>query len=188
MLSNGFTNQNNGGSVYSQDHSLARADGSMTDVNVPVRRESTAPGMISFSHYVHRPVKKAKEYFSKAIKAVDSRKENEAFSHLTEAVRLDPDYFEAHAQLGMLYLENERHEEALPYLERALAIDSNSQLVQGMAAWALLKLGKFAEAETAARRALQLGRSIPILEEVVRVSRLNRLDGPQAASTAGSTP
>ena len=167
---------------------IVRADGTTFEANVPQRQQETAQGAISFRHYVHHPAKKARQYFAKAIKAVESRNENEALSHLTEAVRVDPDYFEAHAQLGMLYLENEMHEEALPHLERALAIDSSSQIVQGLAAWALLKLRKFVEAETAAKRALQLGRSIPILEEVIRVAKLNRAAMAQMAAAARPTP
>ena len=167
---------------------IVRADGSTFEANIPQRRRETAQGAISFRHYVHQPAKKARQYFAKAIKAVESSNESEAFGHLTEAVRVDPEYFEAQAQLGMLYLENERHEEALPHLERALAIDSSSQIVQGLCAWALLRLGKFVEAETAAKRALQLGRSIPILEEVIRVAKLNRAAIAQASAAAGSTP
>ncbi len=176
------------GFAVPMDRSIVRADGTTIGVDVPQPRRENVQGAISFRHYVHRPAKKAREYFAKAIKSLESNNENEALGRLTDAVRVDPDYFEAQAQLGMLYLENERHAEALPYLERALAIDPSSQIVQGLAAWSLLKLGKFSEAETAARRALQLGRSIPILEEVIRVARLNRAALAQMASAARSTP
>jgi tetratricopeptide (TPR) repeat protein len=47
----------------------------------------------------------------------------EAFIHYQETLRLRPDYMPAYQQLGLLMLRQQRMEEALEYLDRALAID-----------------------------------------------------------------
>jgi len=168
------------------DRTMLRPDGTPFEAGLP--RRAIAPGAVSFRHYVHQPAKKAQQYFAKAIKAVKSSNGEEALSNLTEALRIDPEYFEAHAQLGVIYLENDRHEEALSHLERALAIDSSSQTVQALAACALLGLGKFAEAETAALRALQMGRSLPALVDVIRLARLKRTAISRRASSTVLRP
>jgi tetratricopeptide (TPR) repeat protein len=76
--------------------------------------------------------------------------------HLAEAARLDPNYLEAQAQLGVVYVQTGRASEALDCFERALAIEPNSAALNITKAGALLMLGRSQEAEQAARRALQL--------------------------------
>uniref|UniRef100_B8HPX4 Tetratricopeptide TPR_2 repeat protein n=1 Tax=Cyanothece sp. (strain PCC 7425 / ATCC 29141) TaxID=395961 RepID=B8HPX4_CYAP4 len=47
----------------------------------------------------------------------------DAFAHYEEALKLRPDFMPAYQQLGNLMLKQRRHEEALEYFDRALALD-----------------------------------------------------------------
>jgi Flp pilus assembly protein TadD len=67
---------------------------------------------------------------------------------LSEAVRRDPDSFEAQYQLASFYLQQGKLQEALPYLQRARAIDPTNDACGHDLALALLDLRKLDEART----------------------------------------
>ena len=65
---------------------------------------------------------------------------------LSEAVRRDPDSFEAHYQLASFYLQQGKLQAALPHLERARAIKPADYASGHDLALALLEMGKLDEA------------------------------------------
>jgi tetratricopeptide (TPR) repeat protein len=67
---------------------------------------------------------------------------------LSEAVRRDPDSFEAQYQLASFYLQQGKLQEALPYLQRARAIDPTNDACGHDLALALIEIGKLDEART----------------------------------------
>jgi Flp pilus assembly protein TadD len=67
---------------------------------------------------------------------------------LSEAVRRAPGSFEAQYQLASFYLQRGKLQEALPYLQRARAIDPTSDACGHDLALALLELRKLDEART----------------------------------------
>src|SRR5437867_5715026 len=67
---------------------------------------------------------------------------------LLKAVRGDPDSFEAQYQLASFYLQQGKLQEALPYLQRARAIDATNEACGHDLALALLEMGKLDEART----------------------------------------
>jgi tetratricopeptide (TPR) repeat protein len=93
---------------------------------------------------------------NRALRAKHKGRTDEAIQHLDEAARLDPSFWEAHANLADLYWRKQEPAAALEHLEVALEIDPNSGSLQSNRAVALLALGRPGEAESAARRALQL--------------------------------
>jgi superkiller protein 3 len=76
--------------------------------------------------------------------------------YLIEALRLDPDFMEARTDLGAFHAQANRPEEALEQYDQALALEPNLALLHSNKAAALVMLGRWEEAEQAARRALQL--------------------------------
>ena len=159
---------------------LSRADGTALGFD-PMQtnpslsnRTASVPTAISFRHFAHKPVKRALESFSQAIKLLRAKREGEALDRLADAIRIDPEFFEAYLQMGLLWIQNETPERALPHLERALDIDSSSQAAQALAAWALLQLGRDTEAEFALRRSMQLGPTFPIFEDLLAIVRERR--------------
>ena len=156
----------------SETMGLMRADGSFL-TNEPNTRVEAGPSAISFRHYAHKPSKNALGHYSKALKAARGNREGEALDRLTDAIRIDPEFFEAYLHAALILIQAEAPGEALAHLERALAIDSSSQAAQALSAWALLKLGRHSEAELALRRSMQLGRTLPVFEELLQYARMH---------------
>ena len=67
---------------------------------------------------------------------------------LSEAARHDPDSFDAQYQLASFYLQQGKLQEALPYLQRARAIDPTNEACGHDLALALLDLKRLDEART----------------------------------------
>ena len=124
----------------------------------PVSEQGRAPfntGLISVTRAAHKIPKNAAAEFKRAIQQ-KQKQPIEALAHFLEATRLDPLYWDAHANLADLYWALGRQSEALDSLNAALAIDPNSDALQTNKAVALLNLGHPEDAEQAAWRALRL--------------------------------
>jgi tetratricopeptide (TPR) repeat protein len=76
--------------------------------------------------------------------------------HLSNAVRLNPDSFEAHHALAVFYLHVGRLDAAIPHLERAQTIDPSHYTSGYDLALALLQTGKLDDARERVRRMLTI--------------------------------
>lgn len=76
---------------------------------------------------------------------------------LEKAVAIDPDYMEAHNNLGCRYLQSGDYPRALQHLERAAELDPSSALTFTNIAVAYVQEQRLQDAEIAVRKALQLG-------------------------------
>jgi tetratricopeptide (TPR) repeat protein len=84
------------------------------------RRDSPAPGTV-FAQTV--PPDAEKEYLS-ATKSLSKGDKDEATIRLDNAIKLFPTYFLALQQLGLLYVEKERYQEAVAPLKKAIQVNS----------------------------------------------------------------
>jgi tetratricopeptide (TPR) repeat protein len=162
----------------------ARADG--TPFNEPFYTTAPAerlPAAISFQHFVHQPPKKAVRHFDRAMKALRHDAPGEALDRLTDAVQLDPEFFEAQLRIGALFIDAGLPAQALRALEQALRLDPSSQAAQALAGYTLLALDRPEEAELALKRSRQLGHSLPIIDELLRFARTRRLGLPDKQGT-----
>jgi Flp pilus assembly protein TadD len=75
---------------------------------------------------------------------------------LEKAVALDPEFTNAHGNLGAEYAVLHRYGEAAAELERAVALDPSAAWMQSNLAFALWQAGKPMEAEQWARHAVAL--------------------------------
>lgn len=117
--------------------------------------------LISAQRLGHKPPKQARNEYSTALRYLQKQKLEEAVRHLTKALQLDPQYLQAHAELGVAHMGLGQGQPALEEFERALAIEPNSGLLHFDRAWALLSLLRPDEAEREARRSLQLNPGDP---------------------------
>ncbi len=116
----------------------------------------SAPGTISAKRLQHRiPSKAAKEYRAslKASEAGDARK---CMEHLQKAIEIDPDYMEAHNNLGVRYMALEQYEKAVAQFHKTVELDPTTVKGQLNLSLALSLLQRYPEAEAAARQAVQL--------------------------------
>jgi hypothetical protein len=104
----------------------------------------------------HRPNRQALEAGRKAQKLSESGAYERAANEWKRAVEADPEFSEAHGNLGAQYVRLNRAGEAAEEFQKAIALDPDTARHQSNLAVALAQLGRFDEAESWARRAVQL--------------------------------
>jgi FkbM family methyltransferase len=95
-------------------------------------------------------------YNRQAVNLAMQGRLEEAISHFNQALWLNPDYTEAHSNLGNIYYFQGQYESAIACYERALRLDSNFAVAYNNLGTALSCLGRYDEAATHCRRALSL--------------------------------
>lgn|GEM_PF-664125 len=123
------------------------------------KRERPITGTVSLARLQHKVPSKAQKEFRKAADASEKGDMEKSIEHLKKAIEIDPDYMEAHNNLGVRYLQKNDYEKALVEFETALRLDSGSALATVNAAVALYSLGRLPEAVVSARRAVDLDAS-----------------------------
>ena len=99
---------------------------------------------------------KAFRAFVEAQRAREAGHGTEAMRKLEQALRIDPDYAEARCNLGSEYVRQGRYPQALEQFEKAAAGGFNSAVLYSNLCWAYCALGRWQDAERAARHALDL--------------------------------
>jgi tetratricopeptide (TPR) repeat protein len=127
---------------------IARLD----SVQFPAR-ERTSAGTVSTQRLRHRVPKAARRAYERAVGSRDARK---AANELESAIKIDPDFAEAHNDLGVIYARLGRNPEAAEELRRTIELVPEESLPYSNLAWVLFEMGLRAEAETNVRRAIQL--------------------------------
>jgi len=125
------------------------------DLNRP-NSQRPGSGVVSLAKLKHKPVKAAVKAFSKAVSKTQMGDDTAAIALLEQAVELDPDYMEAHNNLGARYLMSGQPERAIQHFQRAAELDPGSAAVYSNLSLALGNTRDFAGAEQAARKALEL--------------------------------
>jgi tetratricopeptide (TPR) repeat protein len=103
---------------------------------------SGRPSAISAHHLAHKPPAAAVREFKRGLKLKLHGRLEEAREHLAEASRLDPGYWEAHANLADVYWSLHRVTDALDQLDAAIAIDPNNESLHSNRALALRALNR----------------------------------------------
>ena len=101
-----------------------------------------------------------------AIQHVDRGQREAAEAAYRRALALDPDYAEAHAELGQLLAEENRHQEALDHFGRANAICPRSEETSYLLAGGKAAVGDTAGAEAAFRQAIALAPYAPAYRDL----------------------
>ncbi len=121
--------------------------------NTPLPHERASAETVSAKRLKHRPPKAAREAYTRAARSKNAQK---AAQELERAIELDPDFAEAHCDLGVAYARLNRYPEAAAEFRRAMELAPDESLPHANLAWVLLVMGQRTEAETHVRRALQL--------------------------------
>lgn len=148
------------GDVIRREYVNATGAPNFITVNLPeTKTERPVSGTVSVSSLQHKVPGKAQKEFRKSCDAMESGEIQKSIQHLERAVEIDPDYMEAHNNLGSRYFTVKDFDKAVTEFQKAAALDSSAELVQSNLALSLMLTRRFPEAETAARRSLELGHS-----------------------------
>jgi tetratricopeptide (TPR) repeat protein len=138
-------------------------------------------GTISVGQLQHRTPSKARREFRAALKSCDSGDVEKCKKHLEKAIEIDPDYMEAHNNLGVRYMVLDQYNQALVEFQRTVELDPTSTRGHINMSLTLSLLGRYSEAEVAARRATQLEpRSIPARYALGQILAVQDKNTPEA--------
>lgn len=125
-------------------------------IDLPPEMSGERPqGPVSVAQLRHQPSQRALHAALKAGKLSEAGDYRGAATQLEKAVAFDPQFAEAHGNLGAQYLRLHEPEEAAQEFRRALELDPASAPQQANLALVLAQLGKTEEAAHWSRRALQ---------------------------------
>ena len=130
---------------YSNTMRVKIGSGSFAQARMPV----------SLTRLQHKVPKKAMNAHRDGREALSKGERETARINFETALRLDPQYFEAANDLGVLYLQDGRFSEAYEMFQRATTIDQGDAQAEANLAFVLLALKRFPEAEEAARSSVR---------------------------------
>lgn len=143
------------GGVLAERPFSASASGAPIEIHLETPA-SVAPEKITVAQLRHRVPAGASREFAREGRAFEAGDVQGSIGHLRKALEIDPDYMEAHNNLGARYMTLHRFEDAAAEFRRATELDRSADKAFANLAGALLLLGRNEEAEAAARRALAL--------------------------------
>lgn len=111
---------------------------------------------ISVARLRHNPPGKARSAFSRGLKCADANEFQLAVAAFQEAVAIDPEFSEAHGNMGVEYTALGLFDEAASAFRRAVELDPSTGIHHANLAYALLRLERDKEAEREAQAAVDL--------------------------------
>jgi tetratricopeptide (TPR) repeat protein len=105
---------------------------------------------------VEKKQKEEQEGFDKGYKASLAERYDEAIEYYKKAIAMNPDYADAHANLGVTYMNKGRLDEAIVALKKALALDAQKAGVQYNLGLLYDKKGKIDEAISAYEKSIAI--------------------------------
>lgn len=120
---------------------------------------ATDVGTVSINELAHKVPAKALKEWERAQKARDKGQTSEAVAHFEKATDIDPEFVAAHNNAGALLLLEGKSEPALKHLQACVKLDPHNAMPVSNMAVAYMMQQRFADAEEAARRGLDLDRT-----------------------------
>jgi tetratricopeptide (TPR) repeat protein len=125
------------------------------ELRTAITPEAVPPVGIISARDLQVPAKATKE-FDRSMKAFQSNDYLSAANHLEKAVRIAPDFVQAHNNLGAMYINLKRYENAVVELQKTIDLNPNVEAPYHNLGMVLILLGRLPDAEAAARHALDL--------------------------------
>jgi tetratricopeptide (TPR) repeat protein len=146
------------------ERQLVHVDSSQSSVEVrlPSYKDDAPPsGSVTLAGLTHKVPRKAQNELKTAEEARSRGDRQKSILHSEKALRLDPDFAAAHNDLATDYIVLKQFDRALAELDQAAKLDPAAWVVPMNQAVCLMQIGRFEEAEKAARRAVQLNGTSP---------------------------
>jgi Flp pilus assembly protein TadD len=133
------------------------------DVRLPSELTARPTGeTTSVARLRHSPTKRALDAARRGQKFSESGDYVQAAAEWKKAVEADPEFSEAHGNLGAQYARLGRAIDAVTEFQRAITLDPSTAQHQSNLAVAMAQLGRLEEAEVWARRAVTLDGGNPL--------------------------
>lgn len=159
------------------------AQGFTQDIQLrPIRHKpTTQPGVVNaFSQNVPPAARQAHDA---GLKLAEEGKTPAAIENMRKAIQIFPDYFDAHLQLGNMFLKTDQLQEAIAELDKAREINPNDERAYQSFGLLLMKQKNYAVAVAVFAEAARLNPENP-MNAVMRATALIH----QAAVTDESAP
>jgi tetratricopeptide (TPR) repeat protein len=145
-----------GGQILYEQFVTVSSDNESIVIHLAERQvERPTSGTISARSLERKVPGKAFKELKRSEEASSKGDVQKAVDHLVNAIRFYPGYLEAHNNLGVNYLRLNRLEESLAEFQQAKLLDPDDALVNVNLGSTLLIVGRYTEAEAAARRAMK---------------------------------
>jgi tetratricopeptide (TPR) repeat protein len=125
------------------------------DFPLPARASGGNPYLMDPADYSKRFPKKAVKEYERGLDAEHQGKRDEAIGHYLGALKIAPDYYPAHNNLGTLYLGKSEFKSAEEQFRETVRLDSNDAQAYFNLSNVLLLTGRYSESETALSAGLQ---------------------------------
>ena len=148
----------------------------------PIAHKPTAqPGVVNA--FTQNIPDAAKQAFTTGVKLAEAGKTEAAVENIRNAIKIFPDYFDAHLQLGNMFLKTEQFNEAIAELDLARQVNPNDERCYQSFGLLLMKQRNFAMAVAIFAEAARLNPANP-MNAVMKATALIH----QAAVTSESEP
>jgi tetratricopeptide (TPR) repeat protein len=107
------------------------------------------PYLVDPATYNKQFPKKAVKEYERALEAERKGKHDDAVAHYLDALRIAPDYYPAHNNLGALYLRDKDFKSAEEHFQEAVRLDQNDAQAYFNLANVFLLTGRYSQSETA---------------------------------------
>jgi tetratricopeptide (TPR) repeat protein len=170
--------------VYAEIAAFGSAPQSFTqDIQLrPISHKPAGqPGVINA--FTQKIPEAAKQAYTLGVKLAEEGKTDAAIDNIRNAIKIFPEYFDAHLQLGNMFLKAEQFNEAIAELDLARQVNPNDERCYQSFGLLLMKQRNFAMAVAIFAEAARLNPSNPV-NAVMKATALIH----QAAITPESAP
>ena len=145
------------GAVVERQFLTATTNMPPVEIRLPEQRKKRPPsGPVSLTQLKHPPAADAVRALVAAQRFSDAKQYEKAAGELEKAVRISPEYAEAHTNLSAQYVRLGRYEDAVRESQRAMELTRPNGTDLSNMAFALYRLQRYGEAVASARSAVRL--------------------------------
>ncbi len=144
------------------DSGYAQPDGGarfLFDKPFTVSQRNPTSSIVTLHELQHHVPGKATKEYERGLKAKDKGEDEAAISYFRKATAVDPEFCAAFNALGTVYLRLNRLELAVEQFNNAIFVDPHAATPYSNLALAYIMQTYYADAERAARRAIDLNRT-----------------------------
>ncbi len=125
------------------------------DDPIGARASGSNPALVNPADYNKRFPRKAVKEYERGVNAEHRAERDEAMAHYEGALKIAPDYYPAHNNLGSLYLSKSNYQAAEAEFREAVRLDQNEAQAYFNLGNVLMLTGRYTESETALEAGLQ---------------------------------